>query len=182
MKKACVFLADGFEEMEAVGTIDILKRAEIETLTISISNFLEVKGAHGINLICDFKFDEVDFSSFDIIIFPGGMEGVNRMKDFTPIRDLINEFHNGGKYIAAICAAPIILYEAGILNGNNFTCYEGIQKFIKNGIYSKQKVVQDKNIITSDCVGSVFDFGFRLVSILKGYDEYIGVRNKMILL
>lgn len=181
MKKACVFLANGFEEMEAVGTIDILKRAEIETQIISISNSLEVLGAHGIKIICDYKFEEVNFSNFDIIIFPGGIEGVNNIKNFSPIYNLINEFYKKGKYIAAICAAPIILYEAGILNGNSFTCYEGIQDFIKNGIYSKQKVVEDKNIITSDCVGSVFDFGFKLVSILKGYDRFIDVKEKMIL-
>ncbi len=179
--KTCIFLADGFEEMEAIGVVDILRRAEIETVMVSIMNSLEVSGAHGIRIFCDNKFDEIEFSLFNMIIFPGGMKGVNNIKEFKPIHRVINEFYNSGKYIAAICAAPIILDELGILNKNIFTCYEGIQKFVKNGVYLDQRVVESKNIITSDCVGSVFDFGFKLVTILKGQDEYIDVRNKMIL-
>lgn len=179
--ETCIFLADGFEEMEAVGVIDILRRADIEIEIVSIKNDLEVEGAHGIKLICDRKFEEMEFSEFVMIIFPGGLLGVNNLKSFAPMKEVINYFYSNDKYIAAICAAPSLLDEAGILKNKKFTCYEGVQEFIKNGIYSKQKVVQDKNIITSNCVGSVFDFGFKLVEILKGEDLRNCVEEKMII-
>ena len=179
--KICIFLADGFEEMEAVGVIDILRRADIEVVVISIKNNLEVEGAHGIKLICDKKFDEIEFSEFNMVILPGGQPGVNNLKSFDPIKEVVNYFYSNNKYVAAICAAPMILEESGILENKKFTCYEGVQEFIKNGIYLKQKVVQDKNIITSNCVGSVFDFGFKLIEVLKDKDSSNCVERKIII-
>lgn len=177
----CIFLADGFEEMEAIGVIDILRRANINITLISIKNNLEVEGAHGIKLICDKIFDEIELSEFNMVIFPGGLLGVNNLKNFPHIKEVVNHFYYNDKYVAAICAAPSILYECGILDNKKFTCYEGVQEFIKNGIYSRQKVVQDGNIITSDCVGSVFSFGFKLVSILKSEEVSEEIRKKMII-
>lgn len=148
---------------------------------ISIADSLEVTGAHGIKTICDKKFNDIEFSEFKMIIFPGGVQGVNNIREFEPIYKVINYFYSSNRYVAAICAAPVILDDAGILDGNSFTCYEGFQESIKNGIYLKQKVVQDKNIITSNCVGSLFEFGFKLVSVLKNERESKELESKMII-
>ena len=101
---------------------------------ISIADSLEVTGAHGIKTMCDKKFNDIEFSEFKMIIFPGGVQGVNNIREFEPIYKVINYFYSSNRYVAAICAAPVILDDAGILDGNSFTCYEGFQESIKNGI------------------------------------------------
>lgn len=150
-------------------------------ISISIKESFEVIGAHNIKLVCDKLFKDLDFSDFDMIVFIGGSKCVENVRKFDKIFEVIDYFNSNNKYIAAICAAPIILEDAGILNRNKFTCYEGFQDFVKNGIYLKQRVVQDKNIITSNCAGSVFEFGFKLVSILTNESKSKEVENKMIL-
>lgn len=179
--KTGVILANGFEEVEAVGVIDILRRGEIDVNIISIEDSLDVSGAHNVKITCDSKFDNVNFNDLDMIILPGGAGGVNRIKDFKPILHILKEFNENNKYIAAICAAPVVLEEAGILNQKEFTCYKGFEQYVANGKYLAEKVVQDGNIITSNCVGSVFDFGFKLVNLLKGEKISKDLHNKMIM-
>lgn len=181
MMKTCIFLAEGFEEMEAIAIVDVLRRAGIETTTVSITDSLEVMSAHNVKIICDETFNNLEFSEYKMIIFPGGVKGVDNIKSFEPIYKIINYFYSSDRYVAAICAAPIILGNAGILENNSFTCYEGFEQFIKNGIYLKQKVVQDKNIITSNCAGSALEFGFKLVSVLKSEQESNVVEKQMVL-
>lgn len=158
-----------------------MKRANIEVTSISIKESLEVTGAHDVKIICDKIFKDLDFSDFDMLIFIGGVKCVENVRKFDQIFEVINYFNSNNKYIAAICAAPVILGDAGVLDKNKFTCYEGFQDFVKNGIYLKQRVVQDKNIITSNCAGSVFEFGFKLVSILMGESKSNEVESRMIL-
>lgn len=178
--KTGIVLANGFEEVEAMGVVDILRRGEVDVNIISIEDSLEVVGAHNIKLVCDSKFQEVDFNEVRMLILPGGV-GVNRIKDFEPIFPIIKKLYDDGKYICAICAAPVVLEKAGILNNKKFTCYKGFEKNMSNATYVAEKVVQDQNIITANCVGSVFEFGFKLLTLLKGEEITKDLYNKMIM-
>ena len=178
--KTCIILANGFEEMEAVGVIDILRRGNVEVEIISIEETLEVTGAHNIEITCNSKFNDNNFNDYKMIVLPGGLQGVNRIKEFKPILSILKDFHETNRYIGAICAAPIILEEAGIIKENNFTCYKGFEKQVANGKYVQEKVVEDKNIITSNCVGSVFDFGFKLLSYIENMNIIEELRSNMI--
>lgn len=173
--KTCIFLANGFEEMEAIGVIDVLRRGDILVDVVSIEESLEVRSGRNVGLRCDYKFLDLEFSEYDMLIFPGGLQGVNRIRNFPLIYKVIEYFHLNNKYIAAICAAPLILSEANILECVNYTCYKGIEKNISKGNYIGGNVVVDKNIITSSCVGYVFDFAYELLKLLKG-DE---LKNKI---
>lgn len=179
--KACIFIANGFEEMEAVGIIDILRRGDIQVDLVSITDSLDVLGAHDIKLVCDKTFGNIKFDEYEMAIFPGGVKGVEEIRKFEPVRGLIQYFVSNNKYLAAICAGPVILGDSGALDENKFTCYEGFQDFVKKGIYLKQKVVRDNNIVTSNCAGSVYDFGRELLTVLKGEEVANEVLSKMIL-
>lgn len=179
--KVCVFIAKGFEETEAIGVVDVLRRGEVEVDLVSITDSLEVVSAHDIKIICDKTFGEMNNSDYDMIVFPGGVAGVEAIRNFEPMRDVIKYFHDNNKYLAAICAGPVILGDAGILTDKNFTCYEGFEKFVQNAIYSKERVIETGNIITSNCVGSVLEFGLKLLTILKGEEVSKDTRSKMIL-
>ena len=167
--------------MEAIGVIDILRRADIEVVIVSIANNLEVTGAHNIKVICDENFNNIEFSEFKMIIFPGGVQGVKNIREMETIKKVVNYFYSSDRYVAAICAAPTILGDAGVLDGNNYTCYEGFQDLIDRGFYLNEKLVQSNNIITSNCAGSVFEFGLKLVELLKDEEISKQVRDKIIL-
>lgn len=177
--KVCVFIAKGFEETEAIGVVDVLRRGMVEVDLVSITDSLEVVSAHSIKIICDKIFRDMDTSNYDMIVFPGGVNGVEEIRRFEPMRKIISYFHENNKYLAAICAGPVILGDAGVLENRNFTCYEGFEKFIQNGIYSKERVITTGNIITSNCVGSVIEFGLKLLAVLKGEDISNDIRSKM---
>ncbi len=179
--KVSIFMANGFEETEAIGVIDVLRRGDVQIDLISITDSLEVTSAHNVKITCDKVFKDMNKDDYDMIIFPGGVTGVENIRNFPPIKEVIVDFNNKKKYIGAICAGPVILGDAEILGGKNFTCYEGFEKFVENAIYSKQKVIIQDNIVTSNCVGSVFEFGLTLLSLLKGEEFSEEVRRKMIL-
>ncbi|BAK81497.1 DJ-1 family glyoxalase III [Candidatus Arthromitus sp. SFB-rat-Yit] len=179
--KVCIFNANGFEELESIGIIDILRRGNVDVDIVSITDSLQVVGAHDIKIVCDKLFKDIDFSEYEMAIFPGGVKGVEEIRNFKPIFEFIEYMHSNNKYLAAICAAPVILGDAGLLEDNKFTCYEGFEQYVKNGTYVKEKVVINNRVITSNCAGSVFDFGFKLLSVLKGDNDSDEVKSKMIL-
>ena len=117
MKKVCVFLADGFEEIEGLTVVDILRRAKVEVSTVSIMDTLDIQGAHGINIKADQMFDEADFSVADMLVLPGGMPGTLHLGQHKGLQNILKDFHNEKKNIAAICAAPSVLGKYGILEG-----------------------------------------------------------------
>ena len=179
--KVCIFIAKGFEELESSSVVDMLRRGNVDVHMVSITDSLEVFGAHDIKIICDKLFFDINFADYEMAIFPGGVGGVEEIRKFKPIYELIEYMYSNNKYLSAICAAPVILGDAGLLENNKFTCYEGFEQFVKNGIYLKEKVVINNKIITSNCAGSIFDFGFKLLSLLRGDKVSEEVRNKMIL-
>ena len=117
MSKTAIFIAEGFEEIEALTVVDLLRRAKIDIRMISVSDSLSVTGSHGITVQCDAFFDSVDFAELEMIILPGGLPGTTNLEAFGPLMEQIREFDRTGKYISAICAAPGILGRMGILKG-----------------------------------------------------------------
>lgn len=175
MKKVALFLANGFEEMEALGTVDILRRANIDVTTVSISETSRVVGAHNIPVEADALFDACNTMDFDAYILPGGMPGAKHLKEHAALGKLIKEASAAGKTVAAICAAPMVLGSLGLLEGKNATCYPGFENELIGAKAKTDNVVVDGNIITGKGPGLVFDFGLQIVEHLVG----VGTRKEV---
>jgi len=166
--KAYVFLADGFEEIEAITPIDILRRADIEVVTVSISTSKEVRGAHNIIVLADCLFSETEFANNDLLILPGGMPGTKNLDAHNELKDLLCRQAEAGQKIAAICAAPSILGKMGLLNGKEAICYPNFENQLLGAKISKDKVVKSSTIITAKGAGVAVEFALKLVEELKG--------------
>ncbi len=164
MSKIGIFMADGCEEIEGLTVVDIVRRAGIDITTISISDKKEVAGAHGITFLADEKKGEVDFSTLDGIVLPGGMPGTINLGADETVDKVIREFAAGGKLVAAICAAPSVLGQAGLLNGKHATSYPGFEPKLTGAVTSENPVVQDGNVITSRGMGTAIAFALEIVS------------------
>lgn len=175
MPKVAVILANGFEEIEALTVVDVLRRANI---TCDMVGFGEkVTGSHAIQVQADRVFDG-NLSEYDMIVLPGGMPGSAHLRDNEQLITELQKFEKIGKKVAAICAAPIALNQAGLLEGRNFTCYDGVQEQIADGHYSKETVVVDGNVITSRGPATALAFAYHLVETLGGDAE--SLRNGML--
>lgn len=161
-----MFFATGYEEVEALTVIDILRRAGIETDMISVTGEKVVTGAHGIAVTMDKMFEEIDDSA-QMIILPGGVPGTPNLKAHSGLAELIKKYNAADdKYLAAICAAPTVYGEMGLLKGKNATCYPGCEDGLLEAKSCTDKVVVDGKFITSRGVGTAIDFGLKLVEIL----------------
>ena len=181
MKQSFLFLADGFEEIEALTTVDVLRRAGIEVQTVSIYPHKHVKGAHGVEVTADITFKEADFGGSDWLILPGGMPGASNLYDFEPLRDLLT-IHHGR--IAAICAAPaVVLAPLGLLKNIPATCYPGFEGACKDGdaIMKDQRVVTTEKIITANGPSSALPFALAIVEATKGASVANEVAGGMLL-
>lgn len=163
-----VHLAEGFEEIEAFTVVDLLRRAGIETETVSVTGKLPVTGAHGIDVIADVLFDDASYGSCEMIVLPGGLPGATNLDGHDGLREKLYSFNNQEKWIAAICAAPLVLGHAGILKGKKATCYPGFEKELDGAEISPGNVVSDKKVITSRGPATAMDFALKIVSELKG--------------
>ena len=171
-----IFLAQGFEEIEALATVDILRRAEIDVKMVSIDSGLEVKGAHGIKVIADIMFNDIAEEP-EMLILPGGMPGTINLGKFEQLCDMLKKAKCP---IAAICAAPSVFGELGLLQGKKATCYPGFEDKLYGAEISQSPVVVSENVITSRGAGTAHLFGFALVSILK--NEEIAENLKKIMM
>lgn len=167
MKKIAVHLAEGFEEIEAVSIIDVLRRAEFEVLTVSITETIEVTGSHGIKIFADQLFSNVDYELLDMIILPGGMPGAANLNEHLGLREQILNYHESKKYLAAICAAPLVFGSIGILKGKKATCYPGFENQLHGAIATGENIEVAENIITGKSAGVAIDFALKIVEILK---------------
>lgn len=162
-----VFLADGFEEIEALATVDILRRCEIDVKTVSINDTLEVCGTHGIKVIADINTEEVNKSDLDVIVLPGGLPGADNLEKCKFVTDLLQEAAKDNKIIAAICAAPKIPGVLGLLTGHKATCYPGFEARLFGARVSNKRVVCDKNFITAKGAGVSHEFAAAIATALK---------------
>jgi 4-methyl-5(b-hydroxyethyl)-thiazole monophosphate biosynthesis len=168
MKKCYVFLAEGFEETEAVGIIDILRRGQLVVEVVSISDNKIVRGAHQIDILADSLFSENDFEDAQMLILPGGMPGTTNLNNFEPLKQLLKQFEAAQKPLAAICAAPLVFGGLGILRDKNAICYPGCEDKLLGATIVNEKVVVSGNVITSLGVVSVVEFGIAIVRKLQG--------------
>lgn len=162
-----VFLAPGFEESEAICPIDILRRAELDVVTVSISDDREVTGAHGITVKADVSLAQLPVCHPEAIVLPGGMPGTLNLEASVALRERVRQAYDEGAYICAICAAPMILGKMGLLEGKKATCYPGFEQHLA-GATVGGRVQKDKNIITACGMGAANEFGLAIVEALKG--------------
>ena len=167
--KAVVFLADGFEECEALITVDILRRAGVETVMASVMDRRQVESSRNIKVIADAMAADVDFDSADLIVLPGGRLGTENMAKSGIVTEKCREFAAAeGKYLAAICAAPSLPAALGLLEGKKATCHPDFEGHMAGAALTGTGVAVDGNIITGQGLGATFDFAFQLVSMLVG--------------
>jgi len=181
MKKVYVFLAEGFEEIEAITPIDVLRRAKIEVTTVSVSDKKEVSGSHQIMVHADRTFSQCDFSDADLLILPGGMPGTLNLNKNEALKDLLVEFSNQGKLIGAICAAPLVLGGKGLLKGKNATCYPGFEDQLIEANHTGSPLEVANNIVTAKGVGAAMKFALQLVTMLKGEKEAKDLAQEMVI-
>ena len=168
--KALIFLATGFEEMEAVGTIDILRRGNIETVTVSVTGNKTVTGVHNIPVIADELFENVDYKAYDALVLPGGGPGSEMLNKHEGLRKALADHYEKGKLIAAVCASPRVFGSLGLLYGKKATCYPGIDPELTGATIINEPTVTDGNIITGRGPGLIFEFGLAILKYLYGND------------
>lgn len=170
-KKVYIFFADGFEDIEGLTVVDLMRRAGIDIETVSIKDTKEVQTSHGIKLLTDRTFAETDFSDADLLVLPGGMPGTKYLGAYTPLTELLKNFYNNGKKIAAICAAPTVFASLGFLNGRKATAYPSCMEGLEGAITSLESVVVDGNVTTSRGLGTAIDFSLSLIGQLLGEEK-----------
>lgn len=168
MEKVYVFLADGFEEIEGLTVVDVLRRAGADTVTVSVMGRREISGSHGIHVMADSLFEEVDFSDACLLVLPGGMPGTTNLKGYEGLTDLLRSFDREKKYIAAICAAPSILGGLGMLKGRKACAYPSFEDKLDCEEVVGAPVVTDGHITTGRGMGAAIPFALRLTELLFG--------------
>lgn len=181
--KSYIFLADGFEEIEALSTIDILRRAGLDVKSVTINEHRTVTGAHNVKVEADMTFKEADFDSTDWMILPGGMPGASNLHNFRALGELLR-IHSAKGRIAAICAAPaVVLAPLGLLDGRHATCYPGFEDALTLGgaEHKDERVVIDGNIVTANGPSSAFLFALTIVSLTLGHQAAENVATGMLM-
>ena len=168
--KILVQLATGFEEMEAIIPVDIWKRAGFQVQTISITGNKTVIGAHSIPVVADLLFEEADYNNADMIFLPGGMPGASNLDAHKGLQKKILEFNHEGKYLTAICAAPLVLGHNNLLKNKRATCFPGFEKELYGATVTGANTEFEGNIITAKGPGVAFEFAMKITEMIKGRD------------
>lgn len=163
MRVLCLIM-DGFEEIELITPVDLLRRAGVEVVVASLGNQIST-GRNGIRVEADVRLDNQKSNGFDMLLIPGG-PGVDALRQDGRAAILASEFSEQGKWIAAICAAPLVLMDAGLLDGRNFTAHQSVRSLLTGAL--AERVVENGNLITSRGAGTALDFGLTLVTCLCG--------------
>lgn len=176
-----IHLAQGFEEIEAVAILDIFRRGRVSACFVSVGPEKKVTGAHNITVEADLSFEEADYETCEMIVLPGGMPGTKNLAAHGGLVEKIKEFNRQGKLLGAICAAPMVFSQAGILDGRKATIYPGMEAQISRADHSTDRVVVDGNIITSRGPGTAMDFGLAVLEALQGKDVADQLRKDLVL-
>lgn len=181
MKMVYVLLAEGFEEIEAISVIDILRRGGVEVVTVSIGNSLFVHGAHHIKVEADTLIKEIELDDgVKAVVLPGGMPGTTHLDESKDVDRLLHEAVKKELLVAAVCAAPLVLGKRGFLKGKRATCYPGFEDHLKGAVLSENRVEHDGRFITSRGAGTAAYFAFEILKVLKNEAIAEKVRTSMI--
>lgn len=180
MAQALIFLAPGYEEVEMLTVVDMVRRAEITIDMVSVTDSLEVTSSHNVTIKADKLFDQADFDKAQMLILPGGVPGTPNLRAHEPLCQKLIRFNQAGKRLAAVCAAPTVLASLRILEGKKVTCYPSFSQELETGEYVKQPVVVDGNIITSRGMGTCIDFAGAIIEALKDKATADQVKEKII--
>lgn len=176
-----ILLGTGFEEVEALAPLDLMRRAGIEVMTVGI-NGATVYGGHSIGVAADISIEELDLTALDMIVLPGGLGGVASVRACPAAMDALKFAWDNGKFVAAICAGPTVLADLGITDGKNVTCYPGCESGMGSAnVLPGRAVVRDGNLITGTSAGCAIPFGLALVEALKGIDTAKTVADAIVI-
>lgn len=179
MGKVYVFFADGFEEIEAFTSVDVMRRAGLNVEMITVTPDEIVTGAHGVPVLCDKNIVNCDFFDADLILLPGGMPGAAALGECNELRKLLLRFAEKGKPIAAICAAPMVLGKLGLLKGRRATCYPGFEQYLEGAEYTGAWVERDGSVITGKGPGAAMEFALAVVELLQGKEKVQELKDAM---
>lgn len=178
--KLVIFLADGFEEVEALTVVDYLRRMDVAIDMVSITDNLEVIGAHDIKVIVDKLIKDVKSDNYTGLVIPGGMPGASNLRDNKEVIEIVKMMHKNNKMVAAICAGPIVLQKAGILEDKNVTSFPGFENELKDSNYKTDAVVVDSNIITAQGPNFARDFAIEIIRYLLNDDKVKALKSEIL--
>lgn len=181
-KKIFLFLANGFELLEAMAPLDVFRRAGLNITTVSLNENLEVESAQKVLIKADKKIDEVDFSNGDCVILPGGFPGYINLRENVKVVEIVKTYLKNGKIVGAICGAPTVLGVNNLIEDYTFTCHTGVKEEMNSDKYLNQEVVVDRNLITSQGAGTSLRFAFALVEKFLTKEEDLKLKKGMELL
>ena len=181
MKTIFVFLADGFEEIEALAPVDILRRAGLSVKTVSVMDEQVVAGAHGVPVLADVMFDEINAEDAEMILLPGGLPGATNLDAHQGLSQMILDFAKEEKPLAAICAAPLVFGNRGLLEGKKATCYPGFETYLKGAQYTAALVEKDGNFNTGKGPSDAMEFAFAIVEKYCGMDKVNELKQGMMI-
>ena len=171
MKNLAIFLADGFEEIEGLAVVDLCRRAGLTVTMAAIGASLTVNGSHGIRVEADALLENLDFNKLDMLILPGGKLGTQNLEACGALMEKVDAFFEGGKYVAAICAAPSILGHRGILEGRRACCYPGFEEQLKGADVVYEPAVTAGNVITGRGMGCSIHFALKIIEVCCGQER-----------
>lgn len=180
MKSICIFLAEGFEEVEALFPLDILRRGGLNVKTVSIMGEPTVKGAHGVPVVADCLIEDLKEEDIEMIVLPGGLPGATNLDAHAGIDKLVRNFATASKPLAAICAAPMVYGNRGLLNGKKATCYPGFDKYLDGAEYTGNMVEIADNFILGKGPAAASAFGFAILEKMAGAAKVAEVKNGML--
>lgn len=182
MKHAVMLFANGYEEVEALMTVDLLRRGGVDVRLASITEEMTVEGSHGIRVEMDTTLADTDLTAMDAILIPGGIPGTPNLAADEKVCQALKEMFRAGKIVGAICAAPSVLGACGILEGKKATCYPGFEDKLTGAEFVDEMVVADGNVVTSRGLGTSMEFGFKLLEILESKETSDRVREAIVFL
>ena len=179
MCKVSVFIADGTEEVECLTIVDLLRRAGVEARLVSVMETENIGSSHKVTIEADGKFDTEDFSDTDMLFIPGGMPGTKHMLEHDGLKALVKKFADEGKMLGAVCAAPSVLGQAGVLEGKKATCFPGWEDKLNCGEYTGALVERDGLVITGRGLGACIDEGIEIIRMLKGDEAASDIKSRI---
>lgn len=180
MSQVCVFFAEGYEEIEALTVVDLLRRAGIDVTTVSITGQRQVTGSHRIPVMMDRLFEEMDFEKTEMLVLPGGMPGTKNLESHAALMSLLDSFYKNGRYVAAICAAPSIFGHRGMLEGRTACSFPEFETHLTGAQVSRSSVEISDHVITSRGMGCAIDFGLAFVKVFKGQEAADALADKIV--